>query len=130
MTTDLIYLAAPYSHESKLIRFERFEKINAMAARLMQARLYIFSPISHTHPIAEAGELPKGWEYWKWYDEQYLAVCKAMIVYAMQGHLESIGVQAEIRFMESVGRRVLYAQDHTVDGFLKDLRNGKVSFCR
>jgi hypothetical protein len=55
MKRTLTYLAAPYSHKDHHMMVVRFLAINQYAAKLMSRGDYIFSPISHTHPIAEAG---------------------------------------------------------------------------
>lgn len=108
----LIYLAVPYSHPDPAVRQERFEKVNSMAARLMQAGYLIFSPISHTHPIALAGGLPTGWEYWQAYDRAVLKSCSAMLVYALHGWRESKGVAGEIAIAQELGIPVRYVDEY------------------
>lgn len=103
--TDLVYLACPYSHDDPFVRRERFEYASRAAAELMAAGLLVFSPISHTHPIAEHG-LPKGWDFWEKYDRAILGVCKAMIVLMLEGWRESVGVQAEIQIMRDAGKPI------------------------
>lgn len=93
---SLVYLGAPYSHESVEVRRERFERINTAASYLMRRGVHVFSPISHTHPIALAGGLPLGWEFWATYDEEILSICKAMLVLRLPGWRESKGLNAEI----------------------------------
>ena len=97
MNKELIYLAVPYTHPDPNVKHERFSIANRVAAKLMQLGLYIFSPISHTHPIALAGDLPGNWEFWENFDRLYLAVSKQIIVVAIPGWRESVGVQNEIR---------------------------------
>ena len=58
-----IYLAGPYSHPDPTVRAIRFHKLNDKAAELLRAGNLVFSPISHSHPIAEQCELPKDWEF-------------------------------------------------------------------
>jgi hypothetical protein len=76
----------------------------------MIAKQYVFSPISHTHPIAEAseGKLPMEWEFWEGFDRQYLNVCKKIIVLRIPGWEESKGVQAEIKIGTEMGIPVEY----------------------
>jgi Domain of unknown function (DUF1937) len=99
----LIYLACPYSHESATVREARFVLANAAAAVLMRAGLYVFSPISHTHPIAQTGGLPLGWDYWEGYDREILSHCGALVVLAADGWKESTGVSGEIRIALDLG---------------------------
>ena len=92
----LVYLACPYSDKKASVRLSRFNSVNKIAAQLMLQGMHIFSPISHTHPIAEAGGLPKGWDFWEGYDRAILATCAKMIVLQLDGWDISKGVQAEI----------------------------------
>lgn len=75
MTKSLVYLACPYSHWDFAVSESRFLEVNWAAAKLMAAGEHVFSPISHTHPIAMAGALPTDWGYWQAYDRAILAFC-------------------------------------------------------
>lgn len=105
---NLAYLAVPYQHVDRSVMVERFNTVNCVAARLMAEGRYIFSPISHTHPIAECGDLPRGWEYWHGYDRAMLSCCSTLIVLRLPGWDESIGVQAEIRIAQELGLAIEY----------------------
>lgn len=104
----MIYLAVPYSHPDPDVRQQRFEAVNRYAARLMGNGVHVFSPISHTHPIALAGDLPKGWDFWEQYDRVMLAACHEMYVLMLPGWRESAGVQAEIRIASEMGLVVTF----------------------
>lgn len=113
--TDLIYVACPYSHHDPAVRAERFGRANYYSARMMAAGLLVFSPISHTHPIALAGDLPKGWDFWERYDRAYLGICRALVVLCLPGWEQSKGVQAEIKIMDDLKRPVWYIQNYNND---------------
>ena len=104
----LIYLASPYSHANAAIRHSRFETVCAVAAKMMQAGLCIFSPIAHTHPIACAGQLPTGWEFWRKYDHVMLSACARLYVLMMPGWQQSVGVKGEIEIMQELGKPIEY----------------------
>ena len=110
MRTELVYLACPYTHKERYVRVARWIAVNHVAAKMMESGLYVFSPISHTHPIAEAsdGKLPVGWDYWEKFDRQYLSVVKKIVVLCIDGWKESTGVQAEIKIGEEMGVLVEY----------------------
>lgn len=93
---SLIYLASPYSHPDPAIMQARFETVCCAAAHFMGEGVHIFSPIAHSHPIALAGELPRGFEFWESYDRKILAACSALWVLMMDGWKESKGIGAEI----------------------------------
>ena len=114
MTKELVYLACPYSHKLYYWRNLRFQAVNRAAARLMADGILVFSPISHTHPIAEAGGLPKDWAFWERYDRAILACCAKVIVLRMPGWEESKGVQAEILIAEEMGIPVEYMDSPVV----------------
>jgi len=93
----LVYLACPYSHPDAEVRVWRFEQANTTAARMMNNGIHVFSPISHTHPIVLAGDLPKGWEFWAAYDEAVLQYCARIVVLTLPGWEDSIGIANELK---------------------------------
>lgn len=104
----LTYLATPYTHKDHYMMVARHLVVNHVAADLMNQGYYIFSPISHTHPIAEAGKLPRGWEYWQGYDKTILSTCERLIVLQIPGWEESTGVTAEIQIATELGLPIEY----------------------
>jgi len=106
----IVYLAAPYSHKDPAIKQSRFEQINKVAAKLMSEGVILFSPISHTHPIALAGSLPGNWEFWATYDRAILENCKKIIVLKLDGWKESTGVSAEIDIAKELNIPVEYME--------------------
>jgi hypothetical protein len=104
----LTYLACPYSHPDRDVRVARFEAVNRVASELMRQGLKVFSPISHTHPIAEAGELPLGWYYWLEYELVFLSASNKIIVLMLDGWKESTCVKGEIAIAESLGIGIEY----------------------
>ncbi len=106
---NLTYLASPYSHPDHYMRIARFILVCRVAAKLMEGGRYIFSPISHTHPIAELSDgLPVGWEFWEGYDRCMIACCDDLLVLRLPGWETSKGVQAEIKIATDHGQPVEY----------------------
>ncbi len=105
-----VYLATPYTGTPEQQQ-ERFEVVNAVAAKMMSSGLLIFSPISHTHPIALSGDLPKGWEFWKEYDYTFIEWCDELHVLKQDGWQESTGVTAEIKIAKELGKKVVYVDE-------------------
>ena len=108
MKKEMVYLATPYSHDDDVVKEERFQRVNRVAAKLMEKGEYIFSPISHTHPIATVGDLPGGWEYWDGFDRAFLECCCKMYVLMLDGWEESKGVQAEIKIAKELNIDIEY----------------------
>ena len=101
-----IYLACPYSDPDPQVKQWRFVNVNAVAARLMAKGYLVFSPISHTHPIALAGDLPGDWEFWAAYDKTFIDWCDELWVLTLDGWRESKGVQAEMALAKLAGKPV------------------------
>jgi len=108
MNKPLVYLACPYSHPDPSVREARFHASNRAAAQLMGHGVIVFAPISHTHPIAMDGDLPKGWDFWERYDRAVLSCCWKVIVLCLPGWRESVGVQAEIKIAGELGIPIEY----------------------
>lgn len=112
---ELTYLAVPYSSPDPAIRESRFRAANYAAGMLMNEGQIVFSPISHTHPIAIECDLPKGWDYWGSFDRAYLACSKRVIVLMLDGWRESVGVTAELAIAAEMGIPVAYLDPVTLE---------------
>lgn len=108
---SLVYLAVPYTHKDPKVVEERFHKVNKVAGKLMSEGLIIFSPISHTHPIAVAGSLPTDWAFWKNFDTAYLQASKKLIILKLEGWEKSTGVTAEINLAKELGIPIEYINE-------------------
>src|SRR5687767_6421535 len=104
--SKLIYLATPYNHPDPAIREERFKLACQAAATLMQDGIHLFCPIAHTHPIALAGDLPHGWEYWREYDRMMLDACAELWIVQMDGWDQSEGIKGEIEIAREQGKEI------------------------
>jgi len=108
MKNKLAYLATPYSSDDPTIKEKRFQIVNKIAGTLIKKGEIIFSPISHTHPIALTCDLPGNWEYWDKFDRAYLECCCKLYVLKLDGWEESKGVQAEIKIAEEFSLEIEY----------------------
>lgn len=96
-SSSRVYLATPYTDPDPAVMEARFQKINRVAGRLMEAGRLVFSPISHTHPIAVAHALPREWEFWRRYDLSFISGWATnLVVYCTSGWQFSVGVNAEM----------------------------------
>jgi hypothetical protein len=105
-----IYLASPYTHDDKRVVEDRVHQVCVVAAKLMNRGIPIFSPIAHTHPIAMAGALPTGWEFWKKYDKVMIGGAEQLWVLQLDGWDISVGVKAEIDIATELGLTIQYGQ--------------------
>ena len=81
--------------------------MNEYAAKLLREGHLVFSPISHTHPIAVQCDLPTGIEFWKDLDGSFIEWCDVLYVAALDGWLESEGVQWEMDTAYNAGKEVI-----------------------
>lgn len=108
--SPLVYLAVPYTDEDPEVREYRFQAVNKVAGELIQKGEFVYSPISHCHPIALLCDLPKDWEYWDKYCRATLSCCHKMYVLMLDGWKESTGVTAEIKIAEEMGIEIEYIE--------------------
>lgn len=103
-----IYLATPYSDPSPEVRELRFLEINIVAAKLIALGHTVFSPISHSHPIALAGDLPLGHRYWGKSDRSFLDWADELWVYLAPGWSSSKGLLVEVKYAKTRNLPVRY----------------------
>jgi len=105
---SLIYLASPYSHLDPAIREARFRAVCHVASKLMAEGMFVFSPIAHTHCIAQQGDLPTGWEYWREFDTRMIMACDELWVLMLPGWRESAGLTAERQIASQLQKRIRF----------------------
>jgi hypothetical protein len=104
-----IYLAIPYTGMEQL----SFETANRIAGKLMHEGHIVFSPISHSHPIAQTCELPAHWDYWKAADTAFLAWCDCVYVVMLGDWQRSTGVMAEMDIASHMGKVIVFIDPDT-----------------
>lgn len=102
----LIYLALPYTHDNPDVRRFRFRRANEAAGALIEKGLLVFSPISHSHPIAQVADLPKEFTFWQAWNKEMLSRCTELSVLMLDGWEESRGVTWEIDMARDFGMAV------------------------
>lgn len=112
---DMVYLACPYTPidakdqaEEEQIKEERFRTVSAVAGMLMKEGVIVFSPITHSHIIANEHNLPTTWKFWRKQDMEFLKRSQRLVVLQLPGWKESKGVQEEIRAAKQYGLEVEY----------------------
>lgn len=103
----MIYLASPYTHRDPQVREQRFRAACQATAALIRAGAVVFSPICHSHPLADHG-LPTEWSFWERFDREYLARCDLLLVLKLEGWTTSVGVQAEMRIARELGKPICF----------------------
>lgn len=112
----LNYLASPYTHPDKQRRRKRARAVIMLACRLIQEKkLHIFSPIAHTHAIAECGDLPSDIAYWEEFDTILLKASSRLLIATIEGWEESVGIAVERKIMASLGRPIVLVDPETLE---------------
>ena len=90
------YLASPYSNYAGG-REAAFKLAAVESARLIRAGVPVFSPIAHSHPIAEHGGIdPLDHDVWLPLDTPMMDAARGLIVLTAEGWNKSRGVLYEI----------------------------------
>ena len=98
----MIYLASPYSHPISDIVEQRVQQTMKCLAELLREGKFVWSPIVHCHELAVKHDLPKDAKYWERFSIDFLRKADGLYVLKLPGWRESIGVQEEIKFANSI----------------------------
>jgi len=101
-----IYLATPYTGYEK----ESFKEVNKLAGKLINEGYVVFSPISHSHPIATECNLSKKWSYWKWLDICFIHWCDQLYISSFGNWKKSEGVKREIGIARTLNKPVHFME--------------------
>jgi hypothetical protein len=112
---SLIYLATPYSHNDRAVMQQRYELACEIAGLLILRGHLIFSPIAHSHTIAQIGRVPGDWKTWQPQCEGMLRRCDELWVVQMAGWETSVGIAAEISLAASLGLAISKLDPNTLD---------------
>lgn len=103
-----IYLACKYTGTEEEQQ-RRFERINKVAAKLMEEGYIVFSPISHTHPIGQHVCPEKNThEFWMSQDYAFLDWCDILFVLVDDDYTTSKGVTEEIEYIQKHKKTSVY----------------------
>jgi len=96
--TGFVYLASPYTHESRVVREMRYLAACRAAARLMRDGHVVFSPIAHSHSIEVSGiGEPISGDFWKDQDIPVLRHASMLKVLRLEGWEQSSSIRWEIQ---------------------------------
>ena len=92
----MIYLASPYSHRDPALRQSRYKIACRATAKLIAARIPVFSPLCNSVPAEELGGLEADHETYMAVDLPILRRCDELLIVALDGWEESLGVRREM----------------------------------
>lgn len=102
----LIYVAAPYSHESQEVRDKRAHIIFRYTEFLMASDLVAFSPITYGRVFEEAGH-KSDFNTWKEFNKTILYASTHVHILCLPGWKNSVGVRQENRWAEQLRKPVV-----------------------
>jgi hypothetical protein len=116
-TTNIIYLACPYTDKDPKVRLSRFELATAAAATLVRRGFIVFSPITMTHPldVVLAGCDTLGSDFWVQFDRAFMDKCSEIVVLQIEGWDHSSGVRREIEYFKQCGKRVSFMRESDIE---------------
>jgi len=91
-----IYLACPYSHPDPEIRESRVHYVSKVAAQLMQENNVVFSPLSHSYPIADHIGNHLEHDFWLKQCLSFIPWCDELRVLQLDGWDKSHGIKMEV----------------------------------
>lgn len=78
----------------------RYDQATLVTAALLRENYYVYSPIVHNHILAECYALPTTFDFWGPFDLTMLEHCDYLLVLALPGWENSLGVRCEIKFAQ------------------------------
>jgi len=105
-----VYLGIPYTINPEL----SYQTSIRIAAHLMQHAAIVFSPVIHTHPIANFLETDWGWETWKSQDIPWVKLCEVMAVVTLPEWQKSVGLAEEIKISRSLRHPIVFIDPDTM----------------
>lgn len=106
----MIYLASPYSDPDPAVQEQRFDATCAAAGYLIGHGRLLFSPIAHSHPIAQRGGLQTDYAYWSIWNRQMIKACDELWVLMLDGWETSAGVLSEVSEARALNKLVAFVQ--------------------
>jgi hypothetical protein len=103
------YLASPYSGTIQE-EYNRFHQVCKVAGRIISPDNHVFSPISHSHPIAVRCDLPVNHDYWLQFNRSWIEWADEIAVAMIPGWDNSKGVNWEIAEAERQNKPVRYLE--------------------
>jgi hypothetical protein len=126
MKSNIEYLAIPYLHDDEAVMQFRADVSDIIFADLSNQGRYIYAPISSCHHIAQKYDLPRDWKFWAGLDEEFVTICKTLLVITLPGWVESTGVTAEISIANREGIPIEYIDPrYYVDQLMKLMKEEK-----
>ncbi len=122
------YLATPYRAYPGG-KQAAFEAVTEQAALLLKARIPVFAPIVHSHPID--GILNEKEEnIYLWLDGYFMKAAEGIIVCELAGWDKSEGVDYEIRTFKNMNKQIIHMTPNVVPLFFNSFSSKVKAFIK
>lgn len=116
---EIIYLASPYSHKSKMMMKARRTAVDKIGAELQvkyHNKYAFILPITTSATLKDYQPklMDEDFNYWEKTDLTFISVCREIWVAMIEGWEKSIGVAAEVKFAEDNNIKVRYLDPKTL----------------
>jgi hypothetical protein len=109
----LLYLASPYRSNWRVTPVQalrRKERVIDLTERLLNAGVWVFSPITYGAAIEDRGHEHDN-QWWLRIDFEFFKHCDLLAVYCLKGWEDSLGVNKEIDWALSTNKSVLLIEE-------------------
>lgn len=103
-----VYVGSPYSKYADGL--PAAARVASWAtAKLMNRGLLAFSPIAHSHAVAEHGDVdPLDWSLWQRQDQPLMDAASSLVVLMLDGWQDSVGLNHEIECFIAAHKPIVY----------------------
>jgi hypothetical protein len=125
-----IYLATPYT-KYYLGQENAANDAAKVVAKLLSHKVYVYSPIVHTHQVAIHGNLDlKDHSIWLPFDQPFLDAADLLLVCMMPGWKESYGVKFEMDDFKAKKKTMIFLNPDTLEltKFYNDIESKEVYY--
>ncbi len=109
----MIYLSAPYTSTSELLREWRVRRCVMVMAELMATNKLVICPVVMNHEAVctlFARATDPGRVYWQSLEERLATACDELVVLRLPGWDQSRGVRREIALFTELGRHIRFVK--------------------
>jgi hypothetical protein len=105
------YLATPYTGTQKEMQ-SRFERACRMTGYLITKGIHAYSPVAHSHPIAQIAKIEGSWQTWQNHCIEELRRSDCLWIVKMTGWDLSAGIAEEYAYARENGIGIITSQHY------------------
>ena len=107
-SSRLLYLASPFSSPLQSVKMDRFIAVCRATLELTRRGMFVFSPMVNSFPLEMFANGGTSWQEWAEIDRAWIEKSDEVWVLCIDGWRESVGVTAELKIAEQLGKPVKF----------------------